>query len=159
VRLYLLKKLSFIMTLIFSLQTEASSLSRLKEAFDELHFGLTVEWDQTDLDFKRVRVEHFEKTLSELAVKELTREELLEGMALGLKNERQKRDLHRVLELVDLGLLSELEAQELVEGVFAQAYSQGAQWSPAIKNLIVSGLVLGAFYLLREIYNRSRPEA
>jgi hypothetical protein len=120
---------SFLLFCLCVVQALASTHNGLKAAFDDLHFALTVEWDQKDQSFYRQQEEQFALKLKELQSQGLSNRELVNFALAEVKDEQLRRDLEKSFNLIALNALSAQEAQEHVLSVLSKSYSNGASWN------------------------------
>jgi len=130
---------------LFSVNSFAAS-DGLKSAFDELHYALTVEWDQQDQKFYDVQMSTFISSVKELQSQDLSRKELVEFVKQSVKEERLAHELDRVFATIQVERLSEDESMRLAQSAMKNSYQRGASWSGSAVALssVVTILVLGA---------------
>jgi hypothetical protein len=145
----LMKFLTLLMVLsIFTTQAMASTGNGLKEAFDELNYSLTVEWDQKNQNFYDEKVALFSNHVEALKSKGLTQSDMIIFAKSELKNSKSSLDLDAVLKLIHANKLTPSEANSYLLEALKGSYSQGASWNSdddLLWSFFAIGLVVAAF--------------
>ena len=108
---------------------QASSVIGLKESYDELAYSLQVEWDQRDEKFKKTTVDQFNKKIDELRLKGLTNQEMIEFSLSQVKDERLKAQVQGTLNLMNLKVISDVEAKQIIQENLEKSLAKGASWN------------------------------
>jgi hypothetical protein len=139
----MLKKflVGFMAFAIVTVQANAVSNNTLKQAFDELNFALSVEWDQTDRTFYDAQMEKFTGKVKELQAQGLTNAELIEFALSNVKDVNLAKEIQTALTVVQINKMPANEARKLMMDTMSKQYSQGASWSG-------DGVLLGALVVL-----------
>src|SRR5690606_33381384 len=103
-----------LLTALISVQANAASSNSLKQAFDELNFSLSVEWDQKDRDFYAEATKEFQDKVAELQKEGLSNAELLDFAKTQIKDSKVQKELETALNLIQVNMLSEKEARKLI---------------------------------------------
>lgn len=123
------KLLSFALVFVFvTVQASAATDNGLKAAFDEMNYGLIVEWDQQDKDFYTQTVAKFTKTVADLQAQGLSNAELLDFLKAEVKDQQFARDLDTLNSLMALNKVSASEANDQLLASMKRAYSTGVSW-------------------------------
>ncbi len=129
----------------------------LKEAFDDLNFSLSVEWDQKDKAFYETQMSKFKTTITELRASGMTNEELLDFTMNNIKDEGLKNDLKQVHAIAMSEKLSDSEIQEMTQEILKRNYSKGASWIGAVLIAGAALIVIIAIVTSAIIYDASNP--
>ena len=129
---------------IFTTQAQASSYSGLKEAFDEMNYSLTVEWDQNDKSFYDTQFKKFMATVRELQKTGLTGKEMIEFAKTQVKDAKVASDLETAFSMITINRMSSEEASKYMLDSMKRAYSQGASWNGEVVLYLSLGLILVA---------------
>jgi hypothetical protein len=101
----------------------------LKALFDELNYSLSVEWDQKDQAFYKMKTAQFEAGLETLRAQGLTNEELLEFARTQIKNGKVQSEYDALMLMLKADSLKPDEANKMVSDLIRKNYNQGASWS------------------------------
>lgn len=101
----------------------------IKAAFDELHYSLSVEWDQKDQGFFNQKSESFTKDLIALQKSGISNQELMNEILIEIKDKRIARDIEATFSLMSLNALSPEEANRQVKSILEKSYQTGASWN------------------------------
>ncbi len=129
---------------IFTTQVQASSYSGLKEAFDEMNYSLTVEWDQNDKTFYDTQFKKFMATVRELQKTGLTGKEMIEFAKTQVKDAKVANDLETAFSMITINRMSSEEASKYMMDSMKRAYSQGASWNGEVVLYLTLGLIFVA---------------
>ncbi|MCM2349163.1 MAG: hypothetical protein NDI69_04025 [Bacteriovoracaceae bacterium] len=127
---------------IFTVQAHATSQSGLKQAFDELNYALTVEWNQKDKDFHNEQMKKFYGTLRDLQTKGLTNAELLDFIKTEVKDEKVARDVETAFNMIQINKMSSDEASNYMIETMRKSYSAGASFNGEIFLYLGIGLLI-----------------
>lgn len=161
---YMFKKLFAMMTIFSLLLTSASASTGtgLKDAVDELKYGLTVEWDQKNEVVKEAHIEKFQAALRQLEAEGKLNKEELVGLALSeIQDEKVKADIKENLVLFSAGSLSSEEAFRKIEAIMEHSNQRGASWTGrrvALELLLLTTIVVGVLGLCVWITHEDRGE-
>lgn len=125
---------------LLSVQANAATHNGLKEAFDELNYSLTVDWDQTDKAFYNDQMDKFSATVKDLQAQGLTNQELVDYTLSQVKDQKLAQDLKTAFTMVVINKMSPTEAHKYITDVMSNSYSRGASWAGEV--------VLGAIGLV-----------
>lgn len=129
---------------LFTTQAMAASNNGLKEAFEELDYALSVEWDQNDIDFHKAQTDLFVDKISELQEAGLTNAELMNFTLSQVKNGQVAASLTELFDLVNADKLSETQVLEMVQSIRKDSQAQGANWSGTTTIVALSIFVVAA---------------
>jgi hypothetical protein len=133
---------------VLTVQVCASVPKALEDAYTDLDYSLTVEWDQKDQDFLNKEVKKFSDEVEALRKLGYSNEELMEAMISRVKNERAAAEL-RLAVRKDM---SPEQFQEHVRSIMKHSGDQGASWREAVFGIsFILGLTVvwwGGMYLI-----------
>lgn len=137
---------------VLTTQAFASTHDGLKQAFDELNYSLSVEWDQKDQNFQKAA---FEKFAGNVGALKLTKEDFTQFVKTEMKEDQFKNDLLAVMSL-SKNMSQEEVTQYLFDSMKAN-YDKGASWEGTRATLWIAGAI--AYLVIFEIifYPRSGP--
>lgn len=113
----------------------------LKDAFDELNYALTVEWDQQNQNVYQNEVEKFQARILELKKEGLTEKEFLNFLVSNIKDANAAADLKQFYEIASTQNLNSIEMQDMTQEILNRHYSKGSSWAGV-------GLLIGAGVLV-----------
>lgn len=125
----------FVALLMISAFTHVSAMQPIAKtemmgkAFDELNFALNVEWDQKDQNFFNTSVDDFEKNIAELQKQGLSNKELLEYTMNKIKDEKTKKEVESIVNVVNESNMNPDEARAFIMSKLSSMYANGASWS------------------------------
>lgn len=131
-------KLILSLILIFSV-TSTHAAPTLKEAFDELNYSLTVEWDQTDQAFYHNEIQKFESAVAEINP---SAEDLIILLKSEIKDEKAWREISMLIDHAR-GLSPE-EARIYL----SRNLAQGASWNGVVYVLGALGSIVVIYFTL-----------
>lgn len=134
----------FVVFALVSVSAHATSRSGLKQAFDELNYALTVEWDQQDKDFHNAQLKKFSQTLQELKREGLTNAELLSFIKDEVKDQRIARDIETAFNMIQINKMSNDEATNYMIETMRKSYSAGASFNGEVFLYLGVGLLVVA---------------
>ncbi len=134
----------FIVFALVSVSAHATSRQGLKQAFNELNYALTVEWDQQDKDFHNAQLKKFSQTLQELKREGLTNAELLAFIKAEVKDERVGRDVETAFNMIQINKMSNDEATNYMIETMKKSYSAGASFNGEVFLYLGIGLLIVA---------------
>lgn len=123
---------------IFSVTAHASAQNGLKEAFDELNYTLTVEWDQKDKVVYNKAMDKFNTTLASLQEQGLSTQEMVEFVKSEVKDAKVAKELQTAFNMIQINRMSPADASNYMMETMRRSYNQGASWNG-------SGVVVGVF--------------
>lgn len=136
----------FLILSVFSFSAQAGTQAGLKEAFDELNYALTVEWDQQDSAFYEAQTEKFYHELKSLRDEGLSDADLLAFVKSNISNQEQLAEVENVLNIINTQKMSHAEAAELI--VSLNLSQKGASWNGVIYVLGGVGVLVLAYFTL-----------
>jgi hypothetical protein len=101
----------------------------LGKTFDELNYSLNVEWDQRDQGFFNASVDEFEKHIASLQKEGLSNKELVEYTMNKIKDEKTKKEVEAIVNVVNESNMSQEEARAFIMSKLSKTYANGASWS------------------------------
>lgn len=116
---------------VTSVHASIGSHNGLKDAFDELNYSLSVEWDQQDVQFFTDRMGDFSQKMRDLRAQGLTNRDLIEFAKLQLKDQKTAADIDKAFSNVSVDSMSDTEVSNHIIDVIKKSYTQGANWSGA----------------------------
>lgn len=134
---FLFSMLAFTLLVV---QANAATHNTLKDAFDDLNYSLTVEWDQKDKAFYNSQMDKFAGIVKELQAQGMSNQELVEFTLSQVKDQKLAKDLETAFNMVVINKMSPAEAHKYVTDVMSNSYSRGASWAGEV--------VLGAIGLV-----------
>jgi hypothetical protein len=129
--------LSLIITTQFAFATTSDGL---KQAMDEFHFAMTVEWDQRDQIFAQDQQLKFQATIEKLIVDGLTLDQL---KAAFNKNSQLNVD-HLINEISEQNITDSQQVQKYILQRLESSYAKGANWTGEDIGGVVAGVLLFA---------------
>ncbi len=111
----------------------------MKAVFDELHYALSVEWDQKDPAFYQAQMEKFSASVKAANV---SNQALIEETLSQVKDEKLAKELRTAFTMISINKMSSSEAQSYVRDVMNKSYSRGASWNGS------GGMVVGLLVIL-----------
>lgn len=133
-----MRTLSLILGLVFFTQSSYAATG-LKEALDQYHYNITVEWDQQNADQLNSFEEELKSNIEELIQKGHSPEALMNEAVSLLKDEALKEDLSEILSKRDS--VSKEELTSLLQQKADSMHAKGASWNAVTK--IILGVVIG----------------
>ena len=126
------KIIAFILSfVIFTAHAEVATgySGALKDAFDDLNYGLTVEWDQQDQAVYHGEVDKFQARILELKKSGLSEKEFLNFLVSNVKDANAAADLKQLYEIASAQNLSSIEMQNMTQEILNRHYSKGSSWA------------------------------
>lgn len=121
---------SLMITAMISVQATASTTAPgLKQAFDELSYSLTVEWDQKDKEVYTAQMKKFSASVRELQAKGMTDAELVSFIKSEVKDQKVAKDLETAFTMISINKMSSEEASKYMVETMKKSYSAGASWN------------------------------
>jgi hypothetical protein len=118
--------LTFMLSISFAF---AGTGSELKQAFDELQYGLTVEWDQKDEAFKAQVINNFQSKLEELKANGLDNDQILDFARSTVKNSVLVQDIENAALKLKSQQISQEDFIQIVNRNLQQSQLKGANWT------------------------------
>lgn len=135
------KFLAFMMSFfILTAQADSGLHGSLKEAFDDLNYALTVEWDQKSPDFYQQQMNNFQGRIQELRKEGLSNEVLMDFLISNVKDKAAAADLKRFTEIASREKLSRAEMEGMLHDIMNRHYAHGSSWIGTV--LIVGGALI-----------------
>lgn len=139
----------FLLSVCFSMQVTAGTNNGLKDAFDELNYSLTVEWDQKDQAVFNTQSEKFTTELIKLQEAGLSNKDMMEFAITQIKDKALAKEIETTFSLVSINAMSPDEAQEHIKKAINKSYGQGASWSGvAVAGAIVFIIAIAAVLIV-----------
>lgn len=132
-----MKILSLILGFVFFSQASYASTG-LKDALEQYHYNITVEWDQKDADQLNQYEEQLKSNINTLLEQGHSPEALMNEAVSLLKDEALKED---VLSIINNKNVSKEELISLLQQKANSMHAQGASWNAVTK--IILGVVIG----------------
>lgn len=142
---------------LFSVQAQAQTHEGLKEAFIELNYSLTTEWDQKDLSFFNAQSEKFTSKLRTLQQQGLSQQDMLQTIMGELKDQRLARDVQGLFNLVSINMMDPDEAQKQLKVLVDKSYNRGASWNGT--SFLLGGVFVVALAALLVVLNQEKLES
>lgn len=117
----------------------------LKQAFDEFHYALSVDWDQKDQAFFQAKSEDFNQSLTNLMKQGLTKEDLIGFAKSEIKDAKQADEIVARLNRLNVATMTEKDLSKTVLDMRSSLYSNGASWQGAGDGILIG---LGVVALL-----------
>jgi hypothetical protein len=134
----------------------ATSNDGLKQAMDEFHFAMTVEWDQQDQTFAQTEKLKFQATIEKLISDGLTLDELKTAF-----NEKSQLNADQIIaEIDERNITDPHEVQMYIQQKLQSNYARGASWSGEIYEVIIATvlIVLVGGTIIQMVICRSDPQ-
>ncbi len=129
---------------IFTVSAHANSNAGLKDAFNELNFALTVEWDQKDKEFHNEAMKKFAASLRDLQAKGLTNAQMIDFAKTQVKDAKLAKDLETAFNMIQINKMSASEANKYILETVKKSYSNGASWSGEVFVYVAVGVLIVA---------------
>lgn len=136
----------FLIFSVLSFSAQAGPQAGLKEAFDDLNYALTVEWDQVDPAFYQAQTQKFYLELKSLRNDGLSDNDLLAFVKSKITDQEQLAEIENVLNLINTQKMSHAEATELILSL--NLSQKGASWNGVIYVLGGVGVLVMAYFTL-----------
>jgi hypothetical protein len=143
--------LTFILCLtFFSHPVSAAPEARgsLKALFDEINYSLSVEWDQKDQTFYKLKMSQFDAGLETLRAQGLSNQELLSFAREQIKNGKTQNEYDSLVLMLNADTLSVAQANKMVSDLIRKNYNQGASWSGDPVSIGLGIVLLGLIALI-----------
>lgn len=116
---------SFLLGMILSSQFAlATGADGLKQAIDEYHYSMTVEWDQVDQTFAQEQELKFHNTIEKLIENGLT----VTQLKMAFKENSQFDADQVIAEINEHNITDSLEVQKYIQQKLQSNYARGASW-------------------------------
>ncbi len=125
-----MKMIAIVLSLCFTFNVFAGTVSELDKAFDAYNYAVTVEWDQKDSAFHEAQTKMLLEKITSLRNSGLTRKEILATVESKVANKEAFEALKLKFSLLKTDSAEEL-AQTLRE-TSKDMYSQGASWNGGV---------------------------
>ena len=112
----------------------------LKQAFDEFHYALSVDWDQKDQAFFNAKSEDFNQALTNLMKQGMTKEDLVGFARTEIKDAKAADEIVGRLSKLDVNKMSEKDLSTTVLGMRSNLYTNGASWQGMDSTTVLIGL-------------------
>jgi hypothetical protein len=143
---YLMKSLIHcaLVFLLLSTQVTASPTTGIKDALDELHYSLSIEWNQTDPSFLEEQKESFKKRLMLLSEQGVSNDQLMQAAVELIKDQTQRKEVELLFTRI---LSSQIDEQTLADSLMQlseKMYSTGASWNARTALVSVTAIIVVA---------------
>ena len=143
----MLKRLLILLLALVTLPVFANTKNEFKNLMDELHYDVTVEWDQKDESFIKDRITQFEKDYTKLLLAGLTPTEVYEVLA---QSSISQATLERLKFLAQLNKFSSsTDVVQFLREHQSSFYERGASWNGEV--FIYAGFILVAAAVITAI--------
>lgn len=112
------------------------------QAFQELQYKLSVEWDQKDVAFKNNALKTFSKQLKALESQGVTQEEIVQELKAQAVDAQTAKELDQIAQIAKDQKLSKTEVQKLVTDYMAKTQKKGSSWSDSNGEAVIIGIVV-----------------
>lgn len=129
----------FLIIVTLMVHAQATTHKGMKSVFDELHYSLSVEWDQKDEAFFNAQSEKFRKELRSLQDQGVSRQEILKTLLNEIQDKKLAKDIETTFSLISINGLQPEEAEAHIKNLIDRSYKTGASWSGGS---VVLGMVL-----------------
>ena len=129
---------------IFTVQAQAASQDGLKDAFNDLSFALTVEWDQKDKEFHNEAMKKFSAQLRDLQAQGLTNAQMIDFAKTQVKDAKLAKDLETAMNMIQINKMSAAEANKYILETVKRSYSSGASWNGEVFVYLAVGVLVVA---------------
>ncbi len=113
---------------IFTSHSIAGNEASIKQLLDELNYSLTVEWDQKDKSFYNAQVLQFNEGVKKLKAQGVTTNEMFRSVLESIKDKNLAREVEEIRMKLNLKLVSESQAIDMLKDAQNRSYSRGANW-------------------------------
>jgi hypothetical protein len=125
-----------LITLMMAFSLMASSAfakqTGLRDAFNDLSYSLTVEWDQQDKAFYNQQLAKFTATVKELQAQGMTDAELIAFATSSIKDQNVARDVEAAFNIVKLNKMPTDDASRLLLDTMNRSFDRGASWTGGV---------------------------
>lgn len=135
-----MKMIAIVLSLCFTFNVFAGTVSELEKAFDAYNYAVTVEWDQKDPAFHEAQTKLLLEKITSLRNSGLSREEILATVEKKVANKEVFEALKLKLSLLKAGSAEELALA--VREASDDMYSQGASWNGNVAVWIFPAVIL-----------------
>jgi hypothetical protein len=135
-----MKMIAIVLSLCFTFNVFAGSVSELEKAFDAYNYAVTVEWDQKDPAFHEAQTKLLLEKITTLRNEGLSREEILATVENKVANKEAFEALKLKLSLLKAGSVEELAL--MIRETSNDMYSHGASWSGNVAVYIFPAVIL-----------------
>lgn len=120
---------SFLVFLLTTVNSIASTGQGLKLAYDDFYYSVTVEWDQKDQKFFDAQMNKFQDALRDLEAQGLTKAEIQDFAANKVSQDPSiSKEFQIILASVELQDMSPMEAANYIHSHSHGRYAQGSSW-------------------------------
>lgn len=140
--------LASLLVFIISFETSASTIKSMSlvDAIDDFTYALTVEWDQKDQGQYQSIKDRFQKSMSDIMVKEgLSSEQVIVTIRDAISDKKVAQEIETKLSMIpDAEKINFL--QQLITEQNNHLYKKGASWNG--EGIMAVGILVGALALL-----------
>ncbi len=130
--------------LTFNVMAASGTVQELEKAIDDYQFALTVEWDQKDATVMTEKTDAFYQTLSQLMMKGLTQNEVMNLVTAKTKNPKELEALTIKMKMFADKASSSTDLAQIITDNSKEFYSHGASWSGYATASVGAFIVIGA---------------
>lgn len=142
----MLRRLTFVILSLAIMMTQAMAVTSngISEAFSELNYALTVDWDQKDQAAYQKHLEKFTQSITTLQAAGVTNQELMDHTISQIKDTKLANDVRTAFTLIQINKMSATEAQKTMKDLIGKTYNRGASWNSEAGEVIIAVAILGA---------------
>lgn len=150
-----MKLVAMLLSLCISLNVLASSVpsQELEQAFDNYHYSLTVEWDQSDVSFKEAQTNIFFANLDTLVSQGLTNEEISNFVAIKISDKKILSHIQSQMSVLANKASSSTELAKLLSHSSTEFYQQGASWEYSRAQVTTIVVAISALFVFGVFFN------
>lgn len=150
-----MKLVAMLLSFCISLNVLASSLPAqgLEQAFDNYHYSLTVEWDQSDVSFKEAQTNIFFTNLEALISQGLTNEEISNFVESKVSSQQMNSNIQTQLSLLASEASSSAELAKILSYSSTEFYQQGASWEYSRAQVATIIVAVSALFVFGVFFN------
>lgn len=130
--------------ILLTSQVFATSSEGLKQAYDEMNYSLTVEWDQKDNSFYQAQIKKFNQKVKDLQSQGLTNSELLSFAQAQIKDSKVSATLDKVFLMINVNKMTPEVASKYIMDTMKETYLHGASWNG---RTVISSVVFVAIFV------------
>lgn len=144
-------RLIFLFILSFMISSPTQASPGLEEAFSELNYALTVEWDQKNEEFYHQSNEKFANALIALRVQGLTNEDFKKFISKKLKERGFALDVDQLFNSISFSKMPSLQVEQILTEAMKKSYSQGTSWGPMVGSMRLMVASLGMVMIVTAV--------
>lgn len=125
----------------------------LEQAFDNYHYALTVEWDQTDISFNETQTNLFFTNLETLIAQGLTNEEISRFVTKKVSDQKVLTHIQTQMSSLANQASSSTELAKLLSHASTEFYQQGASWEYSRAQVATIVVAISALFVFGVFFN------